>query len=142
MAEIVSGKSLKGIISNIKAFFKGVVTLGMIVNNLDDVLAVEEGTVLPVGCKALQEVSAKIQLLMYVKTDVKQLNAGNNSFIVEPPSVEGYKVVGLMCARVGSSDVIVKGIISRDSAGRVEIQNNANASEHNVMTSWLIQKTI
>ncbi|MCI8420446.1 MAG: collagen-like protein, partial [Oscillospiraceae bacterium] len=87
MAEIVSGKSLKGIISNIKAFFKGVVTLGMIVNNLDDVLAVEEGTVLPVGCKALQEVSAKIQLLMYVKTDVKQLNAGNNSFIVEPPSV-------------------------------------------------------
>ena len=83
-----------------------------------------------------------MELLMYVKTDVKQLNAGNNSFIVEPPSVEGYKVVGLMCARVGSPDVIVKGIISRDSTGRVEIQNNANASEHNVMTSWLIQKTI
>ncbi len=60
LAEMVSGKSLKGIISNIRAFFKGVVTLGMIVNNLEDVLNVEEGTVLPVGCKALQDLNVKM----------------------------------------------------------------------------------
>lgn len=88
LAGIKSGSSLKDVISNIKAFCKGVVTLGMVVDNLEDVLAVKDDKI-PVGCKAIQGLNAKT--LKYIDVPTGKVVLNNLGYAtLTPPGTRPY----------------------------------------------------